>query len=100
MERLLPGARVVKAFNTVFADVMTKDRLPRGGQRATAFIASNDGRAADAVAALAQSAGFAPIKVGPLSASRYLEAMAHPNTGIAVGQKGETNAAFVHHQIA
>jgi 8-hydroxy-5-deazaflavin:NADPH oxidoreductase len=100
IERLLPGARVVKAFNTVFADVMTKDRLLRSGQSATTFIASNDEDAADLVAALARSAGFAPIKVGLLSASRYMEAMAHLNIGIAVGQKGGTNAAFLYHQAA
>jgi 8-hydroxy-5-deazaflavin:NADPH oxidoreductase len=100
MARLLPGAKVVKAFNTIFADVMTKDRLSRGGQRASAFIASDDQNAAETVAALATSAGFAPIKVGPLSMSRHLEAMAHLNIGIAVGQQGGTNAAFVYHQVS
>jgi 8-hydroxy-5-deazaflavin:NADPH oxidoreductase len=98
IERLLPGARVVKAFNTVFADVMTKDRLLRNGQRATTFIASNEEDAANVVVALAQSSGFAPIKLGSLSASRYLEAVAHLNIGIAVGQKGGTKAAFIYHQ--
>jgi 8-hydroxy-5-deazaflavin:NADPH oxidoreductase len=100
MQRLLPGARVVKAFNTVFADVMTSDRLLRGGHRATTFIAGDDERANDETAALARSAGFAAVKAGPLLASRYLEAMAHLNIGIAVGQKGGTNAAFVYHQAA
>jgi 8-hydroxy-5-deazaflavin:NADPH oxidoreductase len=99
MARLLPGATVVKAFNTVFADVMTKDRLSRGGHRASTFIASDDHSAAETVSALATSAGFAPIKVGPLSASRYLEAMAHLNIAIAIGQQGGTNAAFVYHQV-
>jgi hypothetical protein len=100
IQRLLPGARVVKAFNTVFADVMTSDRLSRDGQRATTFIAGDDERADDEAAALARSVGFAAVKVGPLSASRYLEAMAHLNIGIAVGQKGGTNAAFLYHQAA
>jgi 8-hydroxy-5-deazaflavin:NADPH oxidoreductase len=99
-QRLLPGARVVKAFNTVFADVMSAERLQRAGQRASTFIASDDGEAADAVAVVAQSAGFAPIRVGGLSASRYLEAMAHLNIGIAIGQGGGTNAAFVYHRAA
>jgi 8-hydroxy-5-deazaflavin:NADPH oxidoreductase len=98
--RMLPASRVVKAFNTVFADVMTKQRLARSGLAATTFVASNDAEAADLVCSLAQSAGFAPVKVGGLSASRHLEAMAHLNIGIAVGQKGGTNAAFVYHQAA
>jgi 8-hydroxy-5-deazaflavin:NADPH oxidoreductase len=100
IQRLLPGAHVVKAFNTVFADVMTGDRLSRSGQPATAFIACDDERAADEAAALARSAGFAAVKVGSLSASRYLEAMAHLNIVIAVGRRGGTNAAFVYHQAA
>jgi 8-hydroxy-5-deazaflavin:NADPH oxidoreductase len=99
-QRLLPGATVVKAFNTVFADVMTMAGLARGGQPATAFIASDVPAAADTVATLARSSGFAPVKVGALSASRHLEAMAHLNIGIAIGQKGGTRAAFVYHQAA
>jgi 8-hydroxy-5-deazaflavin:NADPH oxidoreductase len=97
-ERLLPGARIVKAFNTVFADVMIKERILRNGQPVTAFVASNDEDAADIVAALANSVGFSAVKVGPLSASRYLEALAHLNIAIALGQGGRTNSAFIYHQ--
>jgi len=96
--RMLPGARVVKAFNTVFADVMRADRMTRAGQRVTCFVASDHESAADAVAAIAQGAGFAPHKVGPLKVARHLEAMAHLNIQLAVGMKGGTNAAFVYHQ--
>jgi 8-hydroxy-5-deazaflavin:NADPH oxidoreductase len=98
--RLLPQSRVVKAFNTVFADVMTKERLTRGDHPVTAFVAGDDKAAVDTVADLAKSAGFAPVKVGALPKARYLEAMAHLNIGIAVGQNGGTNAAFVYHQMA
>jgi 8-hydroxy-5-deazaflavin:NADPH oxidoreductase len=97
--RLLPQSRVVKAFNTVFADVMSKERLARGAYQATTFIAGDDRAAVNTVADLARSAEFAPVTVGALSAARYLEGMAHLNIGIAVGQKGGTNAAFVYHQI-
>jgi 8-hydroxy-5-deazaflavin:NADPH oxidoreductase len=97
--RLLATSKVVKAFNTVFADVMTAQGLVRGDHRATTFIASDDEDAANTVATLARSAGFAPVKAGPLATARYLEAMAHLNIGIAVGQKGGTNAAFVYDQV-
>lgn len=98
--RLLPGARVVKAFNTIFADVMTHERQDRGGLRTTAFVAGDDAQAKAAVLSLTSAAGFAPVDVGPLTMARHLEAMAHLNIQIAVGQKGSTNAAFVYHQAA
>jgi predicted dinucleotide-binding enzyme len=96
--RLLPDARVVKAFNTVFADVMREDRLVRDGQRVTCFVASDDAEASRTVARLAQEAGLAPVPVGPLKMARHLEAMAHLNIQLAVGMKGGTDAAFVYHQ--
>lgn len=92
--RLLPDARVVKAFNTVFADVMTPQGLARGDRRVTAFIASDDRDAADVVASLAGRMGFDPVVSGALRTARYLEAMAHLNIAIAVGEGGGTGAAF------
>jgi len=96
--RLLPHSHVVKAFNTIFADVMTLELLHRGGQRITAFVAADDANAKSQVLLLAERAGFAPLDVGPLRMARCLEAMAHLNIQIAVGQGGGTNAAFVYHQ--
>lgn len=97
--RLLPGSRVVKAFNTVFADIMRQDRLDRDGLRTTAFICGDDATANAEVARLAQTIGFAPLITGPLRSARYLEAMAHLNIAIAVAQGGGTNAAFLYHQV-
>jgi len=94
---LLPGSRVVKAFNTIFADAMTPERLDRSGQRITAFIAGDDGGANGVVAELARSAGFAPVVAGPLRNARHLEAMAHLNIAIALSGGG-TNAAFLYDQ--
>jgi 8-hydroxy-5-deazaflavin:NADPH oxidoreductase len=96
--RLLPGARVVKAFNTVFADVLTPARLTRGGLPVTAFVAGDDEHANELVARLAADAGFAPLIVGPLTHARYLEAMAHLNIALAIGRGGGTDAAFVYHR--
>jgi len=44
ISRLLPRSHVVKAFNTIFADVMTHERLDRGGQAVTVFVAGSHGR--------------------------------------------------------
>jgi 8-hydroxy-5-deazaflavin:NADPH oxidoreductase len=97
--RLLPKSHVVKAFNTVFADVMQVDRVKRNSMSATAFICGDSAEAVNKVAGLARDIGFAPIVTGPLQNSRYLEAMAHLNIAIAVGQGGGTNAAFLYDQV-
>lgn len=98
LARLLPQSRLVKAFNTIFADVMTPERQNRGGLRISAFVAGDDSAARQRVATLAADIGFAPVEVGPLSMARYLEAMAHLNIQIAVGQGNGTDAAFMYHQ--
>jgi 8-hydroxy-5-deazaflavin:NADPH oxidoreductase len=94
-----PKSYVVKAFNTVFADVMHKEALMREGKPLTAFIASDSDNAKTIVMALAKDAGFMPLDVGPLKMARYLEGMAHLNIQIAIGQGGGTNAAFLYHQV-
>jgi 8-hydroxy-5-deazaflavin:NADPH oxidoreductase len=96
--RLLPKSKVVKAFNTVFADIMKPGKLARGTLAATAFICGDDEAANAEVAGLASSLGFAPVIAGPLKNARYLEGMAHLNIAIAVGQGGGTDAAFLYDQ--
>lgn len=96
--KLVPNSFVVKAFNTIFADVMSKECHDRDGQKITAFIAGDDEEAKNKVLEVAERMGFSPLNVGPITMSRYLEAMAHLNINIAVGQGGGTSAAFVYHQ--
>jgi NADPH-dependent F420 reductase len=76
-QKLLPEAHVVKAFNTIFASNQahpTRD--------IDAFVAADDADAKQKVIGLLDSMGFAPLDVGPLSASRTLEAMAYLNIGL------------------
>ncbi|HEY9648674.1 MAG TPA: NAD(P)-binding domain-containing protein [Chroococcidiopsis sp.] len=94
ISRLLPGAHLVKAFNTIFADVMAASM--GNGPAITAFIAGDHEAAKQTVIALARDLGYAPIDTGPLFTARYLESMAHLNIQIAVGQNGGTNAAFIY----
>jgi 8-hydroxy-5-deazaflavin:NADPH oxidoreductase len=96
ISRLLPEAHVVKAFNTIFADVMDKPAI--NGQAITAFIAGDEENAKQKVIALASDIGYSPVDTGPLYTARYLESMAHLNIQIAVGQGGGTNAAFIYLQ--
>ncbi|WP_413711691.1 NADPH-dependent F420 reductase [Rhizobium sp. Rhizsp82] len=94
--QLLPEARVVKAFNPIFADVMTPSTINRGGRKITLFIASDDGPAKVAVSELGADLGFDPIDAGPLLSARYTEAMAHLNIVLAVAQGGGTKAAYIY----
>jgi 8-hydroxy-5-deazaflavin:NADPH oxidoreductase len=96
ISRLLPEAYIVKAFNTIFADVMNEPVKDK--QAITAFIAGDNDEAKQMVIALASDIGYAPIDTGLLSTARYLESMAHLNIQIAVGQGGGTNAAFIYLQ--
>jgi 8-hydroxy-5-deazaflavin:NADPH oxidoreductase len=96
ISRLLPEAHVIKAFNTIFADVM--DKPLKNEQAITAFIAGDNDEAKQKVIALASDIGYAPIDTGHLYTARHLESMAHLNIQIAVGQGGGTNAAFIYLQ--
>ena len=75
--KLAPGAKVVKAFNTVFAQNMTTGQV--GGTKIAAFVAGDDPQARRTVQKLAGDIGFDPVDAGPLSSARYLEAMAMMN---------------------
>lgn len=68
-----PGAAVVKAFNTVGANVMADPSV--GGGTATMLLAG-DGAAVDVARELAETLGFDPVEAGDLSAAIYLEDMA------------------------
>jgi len=75
VQRLLPGAHVVKAFNMVTAGYMVHPRLPDGVP--DLFIAGNDDAAKAQVVELAQAFGWRqPIDMGPIEASRLLEPLA------------------------
>lgn len=95
--RLLPDSKVVKAFNTIFADVMKTDKQLFEQQQLTAFIASDDQAAAETTKQLAEAAGFHGLIVGGLKNARHLEAMAHLNIAIALGGGG-TDAGFTYFQ--
>ncbi len=75
---LLPGATVVKAFNTVFAQHYAGD-LTLEGRKIQTFVAADDDTTRRAVVALANSVGFEAVEAGPLSNARYLEALGYMN---------------------
>jgi predicted dinucleotide-binding enzyme len=67
---ILPGARVVKAFNTVYFKVL----LERAHKGALGIPLAGDDAAALAIAKrLVEDAGFQPVVVGPLAAGARFE---------------------------
>lgn len=85
--KALPGARVVKAFNTVFAQVYAQG-LTFGTTRVQTFVASDDAAAKAAVLAIAGDAGFDARDAGGLKNARYIEPLAYLNIqfGYMLGQ--------------
>lgn len=63
---LVPGARVVKAFNHLRAEVLATDPRSDGGRRVL-FYSGNDAAAKAEVAALIERLGFAGIDLGSLA---------------------------------
>ena len=69
-----PGAKVVKAFNTVGFNIMANPRFHDGG--ALMFFCGDDASAKQAARALAVELGFEPMDAGPLARARLLEPFA------------------------
>ncbi|MUN41210.1 NADPH-dependent F420 reductase [Actinomadura litoris] len=67
----LPGARVVKAFNTVFAGTLETPEL--GGGTLFLPVAADDEAAKKTVLDLGAQLGFDAVDAGPLANARYLE---------------------------
>ena len=91
--RWIPGARVVKAFNTIFASVQGNPRAHT--QELDAFFATDNDRVRDTTAELIRSIGFRPVYVGPLARARELEAIASLNIQMQMSGGGDWRSAFV-----
>jgi len=83
--KALPEAEVVKAFNTLFAQVLADGPQFADGQVAPAFFAGDSERAKQTAKALIESLGFTPVDAGPLKNARYLEPLAALNIYLGYG---------------
>ena len=93
--RALPGLRLVKAFNTGFAQVLGDGADFGKGHVVPVYFAGDDAAAKATVKALIESTGFAPVDAGPLRNARYLEALAGLNIYFGYGAgKGTSMAPF------
>ena len=78
---LVPGARVVKAGNTLGADVLGSDPQEAGGRRVI-FVSGDGADAKSAVASLFEEAGFAAIDLGSLATGGAMQQIHHPLAGL------------------
>ena len=78
---LVPGARVVKAGNTLGADVLGSDPQEAGGRRVI-FVSGDETEAKSAVTSLFEDAGFAAIDLGDLATGGAMQQIHHPLAGL------------------
>lgn len=83
--KAVPGAEVVKAFNTVFAQVLGEGADFGSGRKVDVFVASDSERAKQTAATIAESIGFAVVDAGGLKNARYLEPLAGLNIYFGYG---------------
>lgn len=74
IQKEVPGAKVVKAFNYAFASRMTNPSVD--GTRLDGYVAGDDKTAKQEALDFVRSIGFRPVDAGPLAMARVLEGMA------------------------
>jgi predicted dinucleotide-binding enzyme len=83
------GARVVKAFNTLFSHVLAA--APVEGRPLDVFIAGDDPQAKARVSAFIESLGMRPRDTGPLPMARALENAGLLEMGLVAHSVGNTD---------
>jgi 8-hydroxy-5-deazaflavin:NADPH oxidoreductase len=91
IQKAAPGAHVVKAFNTVFAGLLTHPKP--GNKRLSVFYAGDDADANETARTLIERIGFRAEYAGPLRHARYLEPLAALNIAFAYGLGAGANIA-------
>lgn len=81
---VLPGARVAKAFNSVFAGHLATGAV--NGNKLFLPIAGDDDAAKKTAIDLASEIGFDAVDAGPLANSRYIEPAIELQIQLAFGQ--------------
>jgi 8-hydroxy-5-deazaflavin:NADPH oxidoreductase len=96
--KAVPGAEIVKAFNTVFAQVLAAGPNFAGGQVVPVYFAANTERAKQTARALIESIGFKAVDAGGLKNARYLEPLAGLNIyfGYGAGQGTAIAPTWIH----
>jgi 8-hydroxy-5-deazaflavin:NADPH oxidoreductase len=87
-----PGARVVKAFNTLFAEYIEADPRHEAG-RQVIFYAGDDTDAKATIGSILDEFVFAPVDIGPLREDgRLMQVNGGPLSGLHLLKQDGTNA--------
>jgi 8-hydroxy-5-deazaflavin:NADPH oxidoreductase len=92
LQKKVPTAKVVKAFNTVFAEHMATGQVK--GEPLTLFVAGDDPRTKEQVLALGKDMGFDPVDAGALKNARWLETLGYFNIQLGYMLKMGTQIGF------
>jgi 8-hydroxy-5-deazaflavin:NADPH oxidoreductase len=87
----LPGARLVKAFNTLFYRTLATEARPHSEDRLALFVAGDDAEAKATVTKLIEEIGFAVVDTGPLREGGRIQQPGSPiyNRPMKVGEARE-----------
>ena len=75
LQKKVPAAKVVKAFNNVFAQNMSSGKVK--DQKIGCFVAADDATAKNVVLEMAKDIGFDGVDAGPLANARLLEPLGY-----------------------
>ena len=92
LQKKAPNAKVVKAFNTMFAQNMATGQLK--GERLTLFVAGDDARAKGQILGLGKGMGFDPVDAGPLKNARWIETLGYFNIQLGYMLRMGTEIGF------
>jgi predicted dinucleotide-binding enzyme len=92
LQRKVPKAKVVKAFNTIFAQNMSTGKVK--GEKLTLFVAGDDGTAKNLVLSAGGDIGFDPVDAGPLKNARWMETLGYFNIQLGYTLKMGTEIGF------
>ena len=85
---LAPGARVVKALNTITVPVLEADPIVNGAKR-VAFVSADDDGAKKQVQSLLESFGYSVIDLGNLRDGGLIQQAGAPLAGRSLLEQGE-----------
>lgn len=92
--RLAPEARVVKAFSTIFAAILTSHDAKVKGQPLTVVYAGDDEEAKGMVKSMIEKMGFDAVDAGPAMAARIIDGLGLMNIWLGYGRKFGTSIGF------
>ena len=92
LQRKAPKSKVVKAFNTIFAQNMSTGKVK--GEALTLFVAGDDKAAKDLVLSAGRNIGFDPVDAGPLANARWIETLGYFNIQLGYMLKMGTEIGF------